>query len=430
MRRVRRVAGVGLALCSLLLAPAGVSLAQDGSGTIEGRVVNGTFSDGAADVEAVLHAFRDEVHAEDVPIRSAPDGGFAFPALETAPAYSYEVTASYGGVNYGSAPVRFGSGEPVQRLEVTVYEPTDSDPGLRVRRANVLLNSPDPATQTLQAIEVVTLENPADRTFQPSASGPAGPMGLLRFPLPPQAGDLRLGPGLDGAEVVQVDRGFATSRVLLPGSTEVVFAYRIPYGPGQPLAWERRTPYPTAELRVLVPSEGLVFESPELQEAAPVQLAGRGYRLYTVQNLEAGGRIGFTVRGLPGRWPFGLPLDSVPAFAWGALGATLAVALAAGFAVRARRRSSLPSEESDGAEPLAGLLVALEDEFADGRLSAGDYRARRAEMMAQLAPRLRARGMHRVATTPSGVEGDGALEASAVTVEDTRCKRDLETVGA
>lgn len=408
-RRLAAALALALALASLVVVPPGVGLARDAAGTIEGRLVNGSAGGGQpADAEVVLHAFRNSAHDRDVPIRSSADGSFAFSGLDTDPGYSYEVTASYGGATYGGAPLTFGTGQRAQRLEITVYEPTATDPGVRVRRASLILARPDPSSQTLQAIEAQTLENPSDRTFVPNATGPAGPMGLVRFPLPPQAGSLQLGPGLDGAEIVQVDRGFATSMPLPPGTTDVVFAYRFPYVGGQPLAWERRTPYPTAELRVLQASDGPLLESPDLQETAPVQLDGRDYRHYLARDLAAGGKVGLTLRGLPGRWPFNLALDGVPATAWGALGASLALALALGFAVRAGRLSGAGSARADAADALALALASLDDAYAAGRLPAADYRVRRAELVAQLAQRLRSHGALRH-PAPRGPLASGML---------------------
>lgn len=409
----RLAALVALALGSLLGAPPSVGLARDAAGTVEGRLLNGSVGGGQpADVEVVLHAFRNSAHDRDVPTRSSADGSFVFAGLDTDAGTSYEVTARYGGVTYGGAPLAFGSGQRTQRLEITVYEPTTADPGVLVRRASIILTRPDPASQTVQAIEAQTLENPGDRTFAPSPTEPAGPMGLVRFPLPPQAGSLQPGPGLDSAEIVQVDRGFATSLPLLPGTTEVVFAYRFPYRPGQPLVWERRTPYPTGDLRVLLPGDGPTLESADLQEMAPVQLDGRGYRLYQARDLTAGGRVGLALAGLPGRWPFNLPLDGVPAPAWGALGASLALALALGFAARASRRSEAALTGREPAEELARALVRLDDEYAAGRLPAEAHRARRAELAAELARRLQAHGVHRSLAPRVPSAAGGLLEGS------------------
>lgn len=433
MRSVRlSAAGMLLALGSLFLAPTGQAVAQDSSGVIDGQVVNGTSGAGPSDIEVVLHVVRGETHALDIPSRTTSDGGFAFEGLEADAAYTYQVTASYGQVTYSASPVQLEPGQARRTTEVTVYEPTELDPGLRVRRASLVLNRADPTSQTLQAIELVTLENPSSQTFRPSATGASGPMGLLRFPLPPRAGDLRPGPGLDGAEILQVDRGFATTLPVPPGVTEVVFAYRFPYVPGQPLAWERRTPYPTSELRVLLPDDGVLLQTTALEEAAPLQLDGRGYRLYRGQDLEAGSTIGFTVRGLPGRWPFGLPLDSVPVPAWGALGTTLALALTLGVAMLARRRASMATPaELDETQELAQTLVNLDEVYGAGGLSANDHQARQAEVRARLADRLRTQGVLRPAiAAPPGPEAEDARAQPGAPPEGTRLGKNPEVASA
>ena len=80
--------------------------------------------------------------------------------------------------------------------------------------ASILAMASHDLRQPLQAIvsvlEIHRLDNPTDRTFAPSASGPGGPAGLLVFPLPADAYDLRAEVGLDPARLVQIDRGFAS----------------------------------------------------------------------------------------------------------------------------------------------------------------------------------------------------------------------------
>lgn len=394
-------------LITALLAAADPTLAAD-FGAIRGRLTNGTAGGGVpADTEVVLHVFRGDVHVEDRPVRSAADGSFSFDALETGGEYAYQVTASYAGVPYASEPLRFGPGEGEKRVELTVYETTDTNPGLRVRRASIILAGVDVGSQTVQAIELVIIENPADRTYLPSLSGPAGPMGLLRFSLPPGAGDLEAGPGLDEANLFQVDRGFATTAPIPPGAKEVLFRYRFPYRPGR-LRIERAVPYPTAELQVLVRRDGPSVEGPDLRPAEPLRLAGESYRLYAARDLPAGRPIELVLGDLPGRWPFNVPLDDVPAPAWGGLGVSLALALVAGYARWARRTG--PGETSSPGldrQALVEELATLDEAFAAGKLAEEAYLARRADAKARLVGLLR---LHPVSLVEPGPSGEGPTQ--------------------
>lgn len=384
MRRHLLVLGLLLAASGPFVAEPPTALAAE-TGAIQGRLANGTAGGGApAGAEVVLHVFRGEAHAEDRPLQAASDGSFSFDRLELGAEYTYLVTASYAGLPYSGQPLRFGPGERDKRVELTVYETTDANPGLRVRRATFILTDLDVASQTLQAVELISLENPSDRAYLPTQSGPAGPMGLLRFPLPPEAGDLRPGPGLESAQVFQVDRGFATDAPSPPGTRDIIFSYRFPYQPGR-FVLQRSVPYATAELRIVVPPDGPSVEGPDLQPADPVDLGGRRYRVSVARDLPAGQQVAVGFGNLPGRWAFNLPLDDVPAPVWGGFGASLALALVAGYAWRGRRR---PPAESRGvrSEPTALLaeLAVLDEAFAGGQVSEETYAAQRAEIKARL----------------------------------------------
>ncbi len=416
---------LGAAWLLLATAPA---LAAD-AGRITGRVVQRTPGGASpAGAEVVLHVFRAQAHTQDRPSQASAEGAFAFDGLETGGDYAYQVTAGFAGTAYASDLLRFAPGETEQRVEVAVFETTDQDPGLRVRRATVLLAAPDSATRTIQAVELATLENPGDRTYLPSATGPAGPMGLLRFPLPPQAGDLRPGPGLDEAEIAQVDRGFATSLPVSPGTREVLFSYRFPYRPGR-LVLTRSVPYPTDELRLLLPPAGPTLESPDFQAGEPLQLSGQTYRVYIARDLAAGAQVELTLGSLPGRWPFNLPLDDVPVPVWGALGVTVGALLAAGYALRARGEAPPPgSTTAERRQALVEALAALDDAYAAGRLPEETYHTRRVEAKAELLAVLRATAATPQVLAADAGELDGARRSASsayrTLAHSTRRERD------
>lgn len=377
--------GLGLlALFALALATlAAPALAQDDpAGIIRGRLTNGTpGGDIPAAVEVVLHVFRGDGHLEDRPGLSADDGSFVFEGLNSSPLYTYQVSASYAGAPYLSGAVRF-AGETERSVDFSVYETTDADPGLSVRRASVVLLGVDAGSQSLEALEMITIDNPSDHAYLPNQSGPAGPMGLLRFSLPPHAGDLVRGPGLESAEIITVDRGFATTAPVPPGSNDFFFSYRFPYQAGRS-RFMRSVPYPTSELQVIAPENGPTVEGPELQRAEMVEIGGRSYRRYTARELPAGSSVELTLADLPGRWPGNLPLDRLPALLWGGLSAGLALAVAAVAAWRFRQLQE-PGAESPRLVTLIEDIVALDEAYAAGQLPEEIYQQRRAEARARL----------------------------------------------
>jgi hypothetical protein len=168
---------------------------------------------------------------------------------------------------------------------------------IQVTRRVVTVLRADEATQTLAILERLDFSNRADTPFLPSTTGSQGPMGLLRFSLPRGAFDLTLDERLAAHEIVQVDRGFASTLPLPPGDTEVTFGYRVPYGPGS-VELATTAVYPTALAWFMVPAD-FSLQSGELQPAESVELGRRRYDIWTARDLAAGQRLTLTLAGLP-----------------------------------------------------------------------------------------------------------------------------------
>jgi hypothetical protein len=181
-------------------------------------------------------------------------------------------------------------------------------------RAVLVVAAVDARRREVVAHEIVTLVNPSVQTYVPGPA--AGPMGLLRFSLPPGAHDLTPTLGLRAEETVQVDRGFAVLGAVTPGTHEYGFSYRFPYSPGTyavALTW----PYGVEALRVLAPPEGPALGGAQLAPQGATSLDERPYRVWAADALPPGGRLMLELRGLPGPPPAVALLDGV-AHPWAA----------------------------------------------------------------------------------------------------------------
>ena len=200
----------------------------------------------------------------------------------------------------GSAAGLGGGWGPAARFgpaSALAQEMPPAPPGLSIGRRAVTILGADPASRTLAIFERVELRNDNDTTFVPTMGGSQGPMGLLRFGLPPNAFDLTLDDRLSAYDVIQVDRGFASLLPVPPGTTDVNFSYRVPYAGG---AYDLSTnaAYATASLWVLVPGD-FSTDSAELRLDRTVDIGRQRYSVLIADNLSAGQRATVTIGGLP-----------------------------------------------------------------------------------------------------------------------------------
>ncbi len=335
----------------LLLTPSGA--AAQGLGSIEGQVTNGTAgAPGAGAIQVELEISRGTQSLETRAQSTSADGRFHFEGLETGSDFAYVLSVLYQEVVYQSSEVRFSPGEERKSASLQVFETTRGDPGLTVSRGLIAVQEIDRLNQTALLFEIVTLRNPADRTFLPENEGSGRPVNLVRYSLPAGAAALHPQLGVDAGSIQQVDRGFATSSPLLPGESEIGFTYRVPYAEGT-YRFERSVVYSQGELRVLVPRDGTGIEGPGLALAGEVDLGSRGFHVYLARDLTAGGRVAFALTGLPPRSPLAF-LDLVPQPFLAALAIAGSVALATVLLHKARGE---PPDSTSG--QLDGILSAM-----------------------------------------------------------------------
>ena len=391
MRSAGRGARVALfatlaAAAALLASTAG---AQEPAQTrmVEGRLVNGTEGGPVpAGATVVLHEESATRHEHREAVTDA-GGAFRFDGIAVLPDTVYGVSVTYGGAVYGVDLDLSVQPEPVT---LTVYEPMRDDSILKVPTASVLFAQVDSATQTLWALEIVSVVNDTDRTYVP---GPE-PMQILRFGLPAGAEGLTVDTRLLQPSVIQVDRGFGLFASVPPGEHEVMYAYRFPYS-GSETEFSRPFRYGAERLRVLAPRDVAALSAGSLGVSENVAIGEQDYNVLTLADVGRNDRVSVTLRDLPTR-SFGdaargrvedLPWElAAPAFLALLLGAVVVVAVR-------RRGSRTPTEavaESASAshgeyERLLLALVSLERRFEDGDIDDADYDRSRAALAARLA---------------------------------------------
>ena len=282
-----------VAVCSLVAAVHIPALAQQAPLSVSGQVINGSpGADSIAGIAVVLH-MQGETSYDSKTTITDNDGRFTFDGIAYDPALVYGVSVRYQDTLYG-AEVNLVDGMPPP-VTIEVYDAVYEQDVIRVGSASLLFADADRMTQTVSALEIVKVVNDSDFTFVP---GSGGPMSLLRFGLPPGAEGLQVDTRLLGADVVQVDRGFAVIGSVPPGEHDIMFTYNFPYD-SEETTFEKSFPFGADSLRVLSPNEVLTLASEDIGSPEPVTIGERPYQLIETADIERGKRINVHLSGLP-----------------------------------------------------------------------------------------------------------------------------------
>jgi len=281
----------------------------DRTRVIEGQAVNGTT--GGADVSSVtvtLHIENSTKHEHFTSVTD-PQGSFRFNDVVFDPNATYGVSVVYQGALYGHDIDL--SGKPPYPIRLILYDADSSQDSISIASASVLFSQVDKPSQMLWAMEIIKVHNTTDKTYVP---GPE-PMRLLRFSLPTGAQDLAVDTDLIGADVLQVDLGFALTASVPPGEHEIMFAYQFPYSDGEEI-FTKSLPFGADSVRVLAPPEVVRLSSEFLNGPKLVDIGGHLYQLLTATNLPRDSRISLNLSGLP-QATFREKIDqNVQAVAW------------------------------------------------------------------------------------------------------------------
>ncbi len=281
------------AACMITIVAHYTAAAQQSPVSVSGQVVNGSPEAGSVVGLAVTLHMQGETSYDNKVTITDNDGRFTFDDILYDPALLYGVSVRYQDTVYG-AEVNLADGT-TPPLTIEVYDAVYEQDVIRVGSSSLLFADADRVTQTVSALEIVKVINDSDFTFVP---GSGGPMSLLRFGLPPGAEGLQVDTRLLGADVVQVDRGFAVIGSVPPGEHDILFTYAFPYD-GTETTFTKNFPFGADNLRVLSPNEVLTLASEEIGAPEPVTIGERPYLLIETSGIERGSRINVQLSDLP-----------------------------------------------------------------------------------------------------------------------------------
>lgn len=275
---------LGIVVLALLVVPAlAVPIHAQGTGILEGRVVNGT-SGGAeigTGIPVTLHVFRNDAEVDTLGTTTGSRGGFRFEELGTDPELEYWLEAVYLDVLYSSAaPYQFDADGTALDATVTVFGTIDDDGAIHLESVHIIAES---FGEVLRISEIHLFGNSGDRTYVGSEGQ------TVYVPLPGDAVGLAFQESVADNRFVEVDGGFVDSEPVLPGADTslVFFSYHLMV-PGETVPLERQFAYPVTDLNVLVSQPGLTLNSEQLQAMGTESFQGQQYEFYVTRALEPG----------------------------------------------------------------------------------------------------------------------------------------------
>lgn len=384
-KRIVLLAAV-LVLISSLSLPA--LAAEDTSGTIEGRLINGTA--GGSSVADIVVQLTTLVNFQEtgtpVTAKTRSDGQFTFGNLSTSPNNSYEITLTYQEAEYFSDFIIFGQGETSKSANITVYDSTNSDAALKVGTAHTIVKV---VQDYLEIMVIYEFINASDRAYVGSGEIlTTGRKKTLTFSLPDDATEIKFGDGLVEKYVLSSHEGFIDTMAVLPEGREVVYAYKVPYSGGT-YKFQQKLDYAVDWFNIMVQGEGIKITSDQMVDQGPLDMGtGTPYLYFTGHNMTKGEIVSATLS---------RPINPKTVVIWVA-GALIIMILGSGLAYRRFRGKSTAQPVKVGNKPapnsaegidqreqkLLAELARLDDDFDAGLIKEEAYRAQRKAKKAQL----------------------------------------------
>ncbi len=397
--RMMRLSALIVMLSLALVTP--VTAQAQGSGVLEGTVVNGTAGgpEIGAGVVVNLYVLQGSTEMQTLETTTDGQGHFRFEGLDTDPALEYWPEAVYLDVPTSSGePYQFGEGQAQIEATLTVYETTTDDADIRIGSVHVVAES---FGQVLRLSEIYFFGNSGDRAYVGSPGEDGRPRTVF-VSLPVGAMGVAFDDDASAERFVQDDEGLWDTEPIPPGAETslIFFSYHLVVA-GDTVPLERQYAYPVDSLNVMLVQPGLTLRTGALESLGPQMLGDRQYEIYAAGDLSPDAPLalefvptagaegmtaspagsGETVAGVSSSGNQDALRQIGFALAFLAVGAVLAYSfLSKG---RSPRRAPEPASEAP-ARRLLVELADLEDAFEAGQVTEADYARRRAQIYESL----------------------------------------------
>jgi mono/diheme cytochrome c family protein len=346
--------------------------ALTGAATFSGKVVDGTDGNLPAGLQAILFAYDHASQAFTQTVDVRADGTFDFSDVTLAVNRTFFVEIDYAGQSYFSEFLNADSAKTEFETPITIYETTADVSQLAVEKLTLVFGFPE-AGKT-RVVEQVTVSNIGDRAVAPGADGQP----VLHFSLPADASNLVFQDGALGDRYVAEQGGFGDLRAVLPGqeSYQLIFAYDLSYGSG--LRLPLTIDLPTRSALILIPNGNVNLQDSGFQLTGVQKIHDIDYQSYVSSGpFFPGDEVNLQLRGANPAGGGLLAFVSDDSLLIGLAALTLAVGVAWFWL-----RRTQPSVAT--AEQIMDEIIKLDQRHEMGRISAAEYKKKRAVLKKQL----------------------------------------------
>ncbi len=376
----------GLVVGALLaIIVPGLALGATPTGTIQGQVTNGTSGGGnVGAIQVTLFATNADNTTTHLSTTTDATGHFEFAGVNSATTSTYIVGLNYQQADYYSDALTFSDNETTKDVPITVYDSTTDSSAISVVNAHTVMFI-DSGVLTIQ--ELYVFANMSDRTYIGSVDATTGSRRTLLFSLPEGFADLQVGGDLAATGVMASDTGFADTTAVQPGSVQAYYSYTLPVKAGK-LIYSRKIDYPTLKYSMLVQGDKVSVTGDNLTANGTTTMGSTVFTNVTGSNFAAGSTLSATITGLA------VSSKSTTPILWIGVGViVVGLGLLGLYLVRRRRPVAVPLATGvDQEEVLLAAMADLDDDFENGKIAEGPYRAARAKIKAELVELEKAKG--------------------------------------
>ncbi|MCL0032006.1 hypothetical protein M1N14_00975 [Dehalococcoidia bacterium] len=357
---------------------------------ISGFIENQSSHDKKADnLDIILNVFKLGENIDTLTTNTNSDGSFNFDQIPGGIGFGYIITVVHDGVTY-----KYESDYPIntESVMISIYNASNANfQDISMLSQTLVVTAADPATEQIQAIGLVELENSGSLTFLPNMAE-AAKMEFLRFSLPENVTDLDVQSSLRGGQILQVGLGFAITTPIPPGKHELAYTFTSSYLDGN-FSFKHSLPIGTNNFKVLIPENIGLVTADGLTPMKDITLGEKEYNGMEISNVPASTKVDIHFHNLPEpsllqKTQKGIKNGSLIKWLIPTAMATILAFFFLSVVYQLRRHKNGVKAEPQSAQHQENLLdsvVYLEEQWSRGEVSYDHYIDTRKQLLGQLS---------------------------------------------
>lgn len=336
---------------------------------INGQVIVPAGQPVPGELNLTLHGYDEMEEAFAYPLKTEPNGRFLFKDIRLKNGRVFMVTVEYNDLMFNSdflAADELTAGETIN-LPIKVYPASSNIASLSAERFHIILDFTDPGR--MRVGEIIVLSNTGEQVILPRKDGKPA----FQISLPPLATNLLIEETSGPQYLVEQNNNLGYFGPIEPGSShQIIFSYELPFNGDAKL--NLALPLPVNNAVVMVTDEQITVSSKTLNFSGTRSIQGINVKIYNALNLPAGDVLSMRIFS---------PVSYIPVLI---AGLTISIVLSAAivYFIRKKRKAAALAQLTSGIEEasnqLLDAMIALDDQYKAGQISANAYQLRRAEL--------------------------------------------------